>query len=485
MTRRTVPSPGMRPDEIETKRLSRRRRMRRAEPRAGHWMAVLTCLLLLVAVAPVAGTVFSRLGWLAASLLVFSLLLFAQSIFSLYLMLYAWEHPERLAETAGPKSFLPPRLSFTVLLPARHEEQVIYQTIRRVVAADYPPELLEIVVICHADDRGTIAEARRAIAVSTRHYVYVDTFDNEPINKPHGLNVGLRGTSAEVVTIFDAEDDIDPHIFNVINTTMLGEEVGVVQAGVQLMNFRDRWFSVHNCLEYFFWFKSRLHFHARVGMIPLGGNTVFIRRNLLQRIGGWDEHCLTEDADIGLRLSALGEPIRVVYDPRHVTREETPATVGQFIKQRTRWHQGFLQVLGKGTWRELDTTGQRLLGLYTLSYPLMHAVLTLMWPLLLLSIWFLKMPVPVAMTSFLPAYALFFQFTLSVVGAYLLAREYQMRFPPWMPFVMAVTFLPYQWLLGISAVRAVYRELRNQKGWEKTAHTGAHRRAELSAAAGD
>jgi cellulose synthase/poly-beta-1,6-N-acetylglucosamine synthase-like glycosyltransferase len=391
-------------------------------------------------------------------------------------MLYAWEHPARLAATAGPRSFVPPRLSFTVLLPARHEEAVIFQTIKRVVAANYPAHLLEIAVICHADDEGTIVEARRAIADSPSHHVFIDIFDSGPINKPHGLNVGLRRTSAEVVTIFDAEDDIDPDIFNVVNTTMLSEEVGFVQAGVQLMNFRDHWFSIHNCLEYFFWFKSRLHFHARVGMIPLGGNTVFIRRGLLERIGGWDEQCLTEDADIGLRLSALGEPIRVIYDPQHVTREETPESVRQFVKQRTRWHQGFLQVFRKGVWRRQPNLRQRVLAVYTLAYPLLHAALTLLWPVLLIAVLLLKLPVWVAIISFLPAYALVFQFLATLVGAWMFTHEYRLAFPATVPLGMAITYLPYQWLLGISAVRAVYRELRRRNNWEKTAHVGAHRR---------
>ena len=37
-------------------------------------------------------------------------------------------------------------------------------------------------------------------------------------------------------------------------------------------------------------------------MVPLGGNTVFITRELLEPAGGWDQECLTEDADIGIRL---------------------------------------------------------------------------------------------------------------------------------------------------------------------------------------
>ncbi|MBV8909215.1 MAG: glycosyltransferase, partial [Gammaproteobacteria bacterium] len=274
------------------------------------------------------------MGLIPLLAILLSTILFALSLLSLYLMLYTWDHPERLEAGSGPRSHLSPRLSFTVLLPARHEEAVIADTIRQVVAADYPRHLMEAVVICHVDDTGTIAEAQRAIRELGATHIRIETFANGPINKARHLNVGFRRTSNQVVTIFDAEDDIDPDVFKVVNTVMLEEETGIVQAGVQLMNFRDHWFSVHNCLEYFFWFKSRLHFHAAVGMIPLGGNTVFMRRDLVGRVGGWDEGCLTEDADIGLRLSLLGEPIRVVYNALHVTREETPPSIGALVRQR-------------------------------------------------------------------------------------------------------------------------------------------------------
>jgi len=261
----------------------------------------------------------------------------------------------------------------------------------------------------------------------------------------------------------------------VVNTVMLEEETGIVQSGVQLMNFRDHWFAAHNCLEYFFWFKSRLHFHAAVGMIPLGGNTVFIRRDLIERVGGWDEHCLTEDADIGIRLSLLGEPIRVVYDAQHVTREETPASVAQLVRQRTRWNQGFIHVLRKGAWAGLPRFSQRFLALYTLSYPLLQALFLVLWPLTVVTALWLKAPAVVAMASFLPLYTLLFQLLVTLVGVYQFAREYRYRVPLSLPLVMAITFLPYQWVLGFGALRAVHRELRHRTNWEKTAHLGAHR----------
>ena len=402
------------------------------------------------------------MSWISIFILIVALFLFTQSLLSLYLMTYSWEYPERLFSSQAPASYLSARLSFSVLLAARHEEAVIYETIKRVWKANYPSLLLEIIVICSSDDTDTIAEAQRAIRDLGSERIRVATFSNLPINKPHALNVGFQHTVNQIITIFDAGDDIDPNIFNMVNTVMIKERVGIVQAGIQLMNFNGRWFGIHNCLEYFFWFKSRLHFHSKVGMTPLGRNTVFIRRELVERIRGWDEQCLIEEADIGLRLSVSGEPIRVVYDAQHVTREETPESVSSFIKQRAQWQQGFLQVLWKGSWLSLPHLSQRLLALFTLTYPYAQAIITLLWPLIVAEMFFMNAPVLVTMVSFLPLYGLFFQFVISTAGAFLFAREYNLRFSVLNLIGMAITFLPYQWILGISTIRGTYREIKKQ-----------------------
>ncbi|MDQ3910307.1 MAG: glycosyltransferase [Actinomycetota bacterium] len=417
-----------------------------------------------------------------ALILLLSLILTAQAIFTVGFMLYAWARPERLEETSSPDTYLPPSLGFSAILPARHEEGVIGHTMHRVWEADYPKELLEIVVVCQKRDVETIAEAERAAAEIGDPNVRVVTFEGGPINKPHGLNVALGETTKEVVTIFDAEDDVHPEILNVVNTIMQGTGASIVQAGVQLMNFQSSWYSVQNVLEYFFWFKSRLHLHARVGMIPLGGNTVFMRRSLIEIVGGWDEKCLTEDADIGIRLSVLGEKIAVTYDAEHATREETPSSVASFIKQRTRWSQGFLQILRKGVWRHLPMRRQRLLACYTLAYPFFHAATGMLWVPAIVAMVTLKVPVALAMLSLLPLYALGFQFLVSLVGLFDFAKAYNshIRIRDLVRFV--VGFLPYQLLLSVGALRAVYREILGITSWEKTAHTGAHRQPEVKPA---
>src|SRR5258708_3509996 len=316
-----------------------------------------------------------------------------------------------------------------------------------------------------------IAQLRRQGVENVR----VVAFKTKPINKPHGLNVGLKTTRNEVVTIFDAEDDIHPEIFNVVNTVLLDEPVAVVQCGVQLMNYQSSWYSALNVLEYFFWFKSRLHYHARLGMTPLGGNTVFFTRELLQRVGGWDQRNLTEDADIGIRISLLGEAIRVVYDDRYVTREETPPTLGQFIKQRTRWSQGFLQTLLKGDWRHLPRLKQRMLAIYTLGFPAVQAVLGLYILASLIMMFTFKVPVLVALLLDLPFYLLAAHLILNVIRLHEVTDAHGLK-PTWKtPLVMALGYLPYQWVLAYASVRATSRQLRGINNWEKTKHIGAHR----------
>ncbi|MBI2863691.1 MAG: glycosyltransferase [Chloroflexi bacterium] len=415
-----------------------------------------------------------------AGAVVLSILLTIQAAYTLYITVYTWDRPDAYERAKAPDVFRMPVKSFTVLLPARHEEEVIQDTIEKVVRARYPQRLVETFVVCESGDKGTIAKAQEKITSLKNQgisNVRLLVFDDLPINKPHGLNFGLQSSKNDVVTIFDAEDEIHADIFNVVNTVMLDENVRVVQCGVQLMNFNSSWFSTLNVLEYFFWFKSRLHYHAQMGMIPLGGNTVFFAREVLAQIGGWDEHNLTEDADVGIRISTTKEKVRVVYDDRYVTKEETPPTLGQFIRQRTRWSQGFFQTLRKGDWKRLPTLPQRLLASYTLGFPAIQALLALYIPV---SIWMMftaKTPVPVAMVLLLPFYFLLAHYVVSVVGLYEFTDAHGLNPSSMTWLVMLVSYVPYQWVLGYAALRAALRELKGQSNWEKTAHVGAHRKA--------
>lgn len=421
--------------------------------------------------------------------IIMSIILLPQGIFTLYWMLYTWNNPEKAEKSSSPKEFYEPEYSFTALVPARREEQVIYETIQAVNNVDYPEHLKEtLVLIRDDDDDETIAETKRAIADIRQSYidrgeVYPDnihliTFTDGPRNKPNGLNRGLQAATKDVICIFDAEDTPHQEIYDVINTVMLRDEADVVQSGVQLMNFKSTWFSALNVLEYFFWFKSGLHcFTHAFNVTPLGGNTVFFKKSWLDRIGGWDEGTLTEDADVGIRLTAMGANIQIVYDAKHATQEETPGTVEQFVKQRTRWSQGFYEVFFKGDWLKLPTLKQKITAIYILLNSLLQAAIVFFLPVGIFIAVTQQVPVPIALLSWVPIYLLLTQVVINLTGI----REFTEAYGEKLPFLfrlrMLLFYYPYQLMLSISAMRAVWRFVTNNSNWEKTAHSNLHRQS--------
>ena len=414
---------------------------------------------------------------LEALYLLIIVMMAVQAVFNIRLRLFIWETPDNVWLNHAPSIYRDPCLSFTIMLPARHEEQVFRETIQKVYDLNYPKELMQIMAVCRVDDPGTIAEAQAKIDELGDPNVQLVIFNDTPINKPHGLNLALQVSRGDIVTIFDAEDEPHPDILNIINTTMLDEDVDAIQSGVQLMNHNTKWFCFLNVLEYFFWFKSSLHFFARIGMTPLGGNTVFVRRELMEQLGGWDETCLTEDADLGIRLSLSHARLRILYDDEFVTREETPHTIEQFIKQRTRWNQGFIQILFKGEWLKLEKLSQRLLALYVLILPEMQAFFALLVPISLIMFFFVKLPLWLAMMTFLPLYCFVLDVFIDVAGLHEFLKAHNTKWSWREVGILIVFFFPYQWLLGLGALRALFRYLQGTSNWEKTAHIGQHRRA--------
>jgi cellulose synthase/poly-beta-1,6-N-acetylglucosamine synthase-like glycosyltransferase len=411
--------------------------------------------------------------WLGYStIIVVAALLTAIAVTTLWWMLHAWRDASSLSATRFPAKPTRPVHRFTLLVPARHEEEVLGETLDRLATQTHPN--FEIIAIVGHDDPGTELVAREAAA---RHpeLIRVIVDDSVPKNKPKALNLALTVATGDIVGVFDAEDEVHPRLLSLVDTRFKETAADVVQGGVQLMNFQSSWWSLRNVLEYYFWFRSRLHFHAKSRFIPLGGNTVFVKREWLDWSGGWDAGCLAEDCELGVRLSSAGAKVVVAYSPDVVTREETPGTFTSLYKQRTRWNQGFLQVLGKGEWRKLPTRRQRGFARYLLSMPFLQAATGVLVPISLVLVLVAKVPTPIALFSFLPLVPTVITVAAEIAGLAEFGRLYG-RKPRVIDYVKLVlgTF-PYQMFLAGAAIRAVFRQLKGDNSWEKTEHTGAHR----------
>jgi cellulose synthase/poly-beta-1,6-N-acetylglucosamine synthase-like glycosyltransferase len=399
-----------------------------------------------------------------------SLVLGAVAWTTLIWMLHAWRTPSSLVESRLAHDDLEPAHSFSLIVPARHEEAVLEATLSRLVTTDHPD--FEVLVVVGDDDPATREVAER---VAGRHpeLVKVIVDSSRPKSKPKALNTALPYCTGAITGVFDAEDDVHPALLQRVDQCFQRRDADVVQAGVQLMNFRSSWLTVRNVLEYYFWFRSRLHRHAGQGFIPLGGNTVFVRTQVLRAVSGWDPDCLAEDCELGVRLSALGAHTAVFYEPELVTREECPPTLGAFAKQRTRWNQGYLQTLTKGYWRRLPLR-QRALGGYILATPYLMAIAWVLMPIALATAVAVKTPVPITLISFVPALPMLSMLAVEIAGLGDFCRAYGERASA-RDYGRLILGLPlYQAALAFAAARAVVREALGNRGWEKTAHLGLH-----------
>ena len=74
--------------------------------------------------------------------------------------------------------------------------------------------------------------------------------------------------------------------------------------------------------------------------VPLGGTSNHFRVAALRRLGGWDPYNVTEDADLGVRITRARLRVMMLDS---VTWEEAVARVPQWVRQRSRWVKGYMQ----------------------------------------------------------------------------------------------------------------------------------------------
>lgn len=363
--------------------------------------------------------------------------------------------------------------SLTLLVPARHEQAVLASTLQQLCKQDYP-NLVVMPIIGH-DDPETLSAAEAI------KYLYPDTvkivIDHSwPKNKPKALNTALPSINTDLIGIIDAEDDVAPGLCELVANEFLADpSIDVVQGGVHLVNLDGPWYSGRNAVEYLLWYASRLPFQAELGFLPLGGNTCFFRTSKVREIGGWDPNALAEDADIGIRIACGGAKVIVRYQGELATREECPPTTRSLLKQRTRWYQGFIQIIRKRDWRGLSVPHQAL-ALVTLFTPFLQVFSSILLPGFMIVIGILEaVPVDLVLGAFIPLFVELVALILEFDSMHRLRKLAGDRIGVRDMVLLVLTVVPYQLIMGSALVAALWRELRGKRGWVKTEHSGLHR----------
>ncbi len=260
----------------------------------------------------------------------------------LFLRITAVSHGRRRHHTniclESPGETLP---VYTVMVAVYREAAVVPQLIAALDAIDWPRSLLDVKLVCEADDHETIEAIR--LAGPGCHVEVVTVPAMAPRTKPKALTYALAGARGEFLTIYDAEDRPHPQqLREAYHAFRLGPpDLVCLQAPLVIGNAGDSWISAVFALEYSALFRRLLPALGFYRLpLPLGGTSNHFKTALLKHSGGWDPYNVTEDADLGMRLCRMGFRSSTLTLP---TYEDAPTEFGVWLAQRTRWYKGWLQ----------------------------------------------------------------------------------------------------------------------------------------------
>lgn len=225
---------------------------------------------------------FSMLGNVLAIMI--AVALFAIALSTLYLNTYAWWDPRTQVRTSYSGLQEREQHSFSLILPCRNEREDVMRAILAALLGQTHSRK-EIIISVGHDDPKTMQIAH-LLASEFPEHVRVSVDLSETKNKPRQLNKALAMCRNSVVGVFDAESIAAKELLAHIDSVFTTKNADVVQGAVQLINYKDTWYALRNCLEYFTWFRSRLHAHSRLGFIPLGGQYGLHQKRTPHRRGG-------------------------------------------------------------------------------------------------------------------------------------------------------------------------------------------------------
>ncbi len=163
--------------------------------------------------------------------------------------------------------------------------------------------------------------------------------------KAGALNFALRNTvaDAEIVAVIDSDYMVEPNWLKDLAPTFSAEKIAIVQAPQDYRDDQQSAFKAMCHAEYRGFFHIGMITRNERNAIIQHGTMTMVRRELLERLGGWAEWSITEDAELGLRI--FEEGYEATYIPHSYGKGVMPDTFIDFKKQRFRWAYGAMQIL--------------------------------------------------------------------------------------------------------------------------------------------
>jgi cellulose synthase/poly-beta-1,6-N-acetylglucosamine synthase-like glycosyltransferase len=228
--------------------------------------------------------------------------------------------------------------SVSIIIPAYNEEKTIAETLKSLVALDYPKNKLEIIAI----NDGSKDNTKNVIKSFEKYGVKLINQENK--GKGAALNNGLKIAKGEFFVCLDADSFVEPKTLKEMIAYFTDKKIAAVTPIMKVKNPKNLLQKIQS-LEYilYIYMKKILERLNAINVAP-GPFTIY-RREVLIKIGGFDQKSIVEDQEIAYRLQKY--QYKIVQSEKGNVTTIAPKTLRKLYKQRSRWSRGSLLTLYK------------------------------------------------------------------------------------------------------------------------------------------
>lgn len=254
--------------------------------------------------------------------------------------------------------------SVTIQIPT-FNELVALRCAKQCLKFDYPKDKFEIII---GDDSNKPEISKKIDEFARQHKdkIKVTRRGSNRGFKAGNLNHMLNYSNGEIIVIFDS--DFVPEkkfLKKIVTPFVINKKIGCVQARWGFLNEKENLvtkFAVGIIMVY----QKLIAPINNILKVPLlFGSGQAIRKDLIKKLGGWQEWSLTEDVEFSVRVLKSG--YEIVYLDDLKINGEVPYTVRDLKKQQKKWAYGNFNAF-VDHWRSI------LFGKFSISQKIMLAM---------------------------------------------------------------------------------------------------------------
>lgn len=229
----------------------------------------------------------------------------------------------------------------TIIIPAFNEEKSIERTIESALGINYPVEKLEIIVVDDGSKDRTYEFAKKYASNRNRN---VKVLTKKNGGKGTAINMGIAHSRGEIIVSMDADSFVQPNSLKRMIAYFSNEKVMAVTPSMGVHKPRGILQRIQH-IEYYMGVFLRKSFATMNAIHITPGAFSAYRKKFFDKYGGYDEHTITEDLEIALRIQSKHYIIE--NSSKSVVYTLSPNTFRSLLVQRKRWYTGLI----KNFWR--------------------------------------------------------------------------------------------------------------------------------------